>query len=167
MESPKAQNILCMSALRNSSGRRRQTLMPHDLPKAYDPAGLEDQWAEYWVREKLFAQPTPDSATDPVNLPDGQSPLYHSAAAAQRDGASAHGPYAQPDGDGHPHPLAAHERAARAVAAGHRPRGHRHADDGRAAVGEEGKTRQELAARPSSSASGSGSAIMAAPFSTR
>jgi valyl-tRNA synthetase len=33
--------------------------MPHDLPKAYDPAGLEDHWAEYWVREKLFAQPTP------------------------------------------------------------------------------------------------------------
>ncbi|MGA2351773.1 MAG: valine--tRNA ligase [Terracidiphilus sp.] len=33
--------------------------MPHDLPKAYDPADLEDHWAEYWVREKLFAQPTP------------------------------------------------------------------------------------------------------------
>ena len=36
------------------------TLMPHDLPKAYDPAAIEDHWAEYWVREKLFAQPTPD-----------------------------------------------------------------------------------------------------------
>jgi valyl-tRNA synthetase len=34
--------------------------MPHDLPKAYDPAAIEDHWAEYWVREKLFAQPTPD-----------------------------------------------------------------------------------------------------------
>jgi valyl-tRNA synthetase len=33
--------------------------MPHDLPKAYDPTDLEDHWAEYWVREKLFAQPTP------------------------------------------------------------------------------------------------------------
>src|SRR5579863_8280363 len=33
--------------------------MPHDLPKAYDPTAIEDQWAEYWVREKLFAQPTP------------------------------------------------------------------------------------------------------------
>jgi valyl-tRNA synthetase len=33
--------------------------MPHDLPKAYDPAIIEDHWAEYWVREKLFAQPTP------------------------------------------------------------------------------------------------------------
>jgi valyl-tRNA synthetase len=37
--------------------------MPHDLPKAYDPAAIEDRWAEYWVREKLFAQPTP-KATD-------------------------------------------------------------------------------------------------------
>jgi valyl-tRNA synthetase len=37
--------------------------MPHDLPKAYDPTVIEDQWAEYWVREKLFAQPTPDEYT--------------------------------------------------------------------------------------------------------
>ncbi|HMG88120.1 MAG TPA: valine--tRNA ligase [Terracidiphilus sp.] len=33
--------------------------MPHDLSKAYDPTAIEDHWAEYWVREKLFAQPTP------------------------------------------------------------------------------------------------------------
>jgi valyl-tRNA synthetase len=42
--------------------------MPHDLPKAYDPTGLEDHWAEYWVREKLFAQPTP--AVQPTNAED-------------------------------------------------------------------------------------------------
>jgi valyl-tRNA synthetase len=28
--------------------------MPHDLPKAYDPAAIEEHWAEYWVRENLF-----------------------------------------------------------------------------------------------------------------
>ena len=28
--------------------------MPHDLPKAYDPAAIEEHWAEYWVRESLF-----------------------------------------------------------------------------------------------------------------
>ncbi|HET6207652.1 MAG TPA: valine--tRNA ligase [Terracidiphilus sp.] len=33
--------------------------MPHDLPKAYDPAAIEDHWAGYWVHEKLFAQPAP------------------------------------------------------------------------------------------------------------
>ena len=36
--------------------------MPHDLPKAYDPTAIEDQWAGYWVREDLFAVPTPDPA---------------------------------------------------------------------------------------------------------
>jgi valyl-tRNA synthetase len=41
--------------------------MPHDLPKAYDPTAIEDHWAEYWVREKLFAQPTP------AGEPDGKS----------------------------------------------------------------------------------------------
>ena len=46
--------------------------MPHDLPKAYDPAAIEDHWAEYWVREKLFAQPTPDLAKERLN---GQSPF--------------------------------------------------------------------------------------------
>jgi valyl-tRNA synthetase len=35
--------------------------MPHDLSKAYDPAIIEDHWAEYWVRERLFAQPTPSA----------------------------------------------------------------------------------------------------------
>jgi valyl-tRNA synthetase len=31
--------------------------MPRDLPKAYDPAAIEDRWAAYWVEENLFAQP--------------------------------------------------------------------------------------------------------------
>ncbi|MDE3201311.1 MAG: valine--tRNA ligase [Acidobacteriota bacterium] len=34
--------------------------MPNDLPKAYDPTAIEDHWAEYWVREKLFTQPPPE-----------------------------------------------------------------------------------------------------------
>jgi valyl-tRNA synthetase len=33
--------------------------MPHELSKAYDPTAIEDHWAEYWVRENLFSQPTP------------------------------------------------------------------------------------------------------------
>src|SRR5258708_22897688 len=28
--------------------------MPRELPKAYDPTRIEDDWAEYWLREKLF-----------------------------------------------------------------------------------------------------------------
>ena len=46
--------------------------MPHDLPKAYDPTAIEDHWAEYWVRENLFAQSTPESDRDGEG-PDGQS----------------------------------------------------------------------------------------------
>jgi valyl-tRNA synthetase len=46
--------------------------MPHDLPKAYDPTAIEDHWAEYWVRENLFAQPTPSTKPKKEGL-DGQS----------------------------------------------------------------------------------------------
>src|SRR5262252_10057239 len=41
--------------------------MPHDLPKAYEPAAIEARWAEYWIKENLFAAPTPaQSDTRPV-----------------------------------------------------------------------------------------------------
>jgi len=45
--------------------------MPHDLPKAYDPTAIEDHWAEYWVREKLFAQPASATTSKDQGL-DGQ-----------------------------------------------------------------------------------------------
>jgi valyl-tRNA synthetase len=35
--------------------------MSHELPKAYDPSVIEERWAEYWVRERLFDVPTPQS----------------------------------------------------------------------------------------------------------
>lgn len=38
--------------------------MPHDLPKSYDPSAIEDRWADYWVKEKLFLAPTPGEAED-------------------------------------------------------------------------------------------------------
>src|ERR1700744_761637 len=37
--------------------------MPRDLPKAYDPAAIEDRWAAYWVEENLFAQPLAGGAS--------------------------------------------------------------------------------------------------------
>jgi valyl-tRNA synthetase len=36
-----------------------------NLPKAYDPSIIEQRWADYWIRERLFDVPTPDA-------PDGQ-----------------------------------------------------------------------------------------------
>ena len=53
-----------MGIWRTFSGGSTEDQMPHDLPKAYDPTAIEDHWAEYWVRENLFAQPTPDSLDD-------------------------------------------------------------------------------------------------------
>ncbi|HEY6445470.1 MAG TPA: valine--tRNA ligase [Acidobacteriaceae bacterium] len=32
-----------------------------ELPKAYDPAAIEDRWAAYWVSERLFEVKTPSS----------------------------------------------------------------------------------------------------------
>jgi valyl-tRNA synthetase len=33
------------------------------LPKAYDPSTIEERWAEYWVRERIFDVATPDAAS--------------------------------------------------------------------------------------------------------
>jgi valyl-tRNA synthetase len=38
--------------------------MSHELPKAYDPTAIEERWAEYWVRERLFDVPTPQDTSD-------------------------------------------------------------------------------------------------------
>jgi valyl-tRNA synthetase len=36
----------------------------HELPKAYDPSVIEERWAEYWVKERLFDVPTPQSTQE-------------------------------------------------------------------------------------------------------
>src|SRR5260370_24143458 len=38
--------------------------MSHELPKAYDPSVIEERWAEYWSKERLFDVPTPKSTQD-------------------------------------------------------------------------------------------------------
>ncbi len=38
--------------------------MSQELPKAYDPSVIEERWAEYWVRERLFDVPTPTDTGD-------------------------------------------------------------------------------------------------------
>ncbi|HEX4576590.1 MAG TPA: valine--tRNA ligase [Edaphobacter sp.] len=35
-----------------------------ELPKAYDPSVIEERWAEYWVKERLFDVLTPQSTQD-------------------------------------------------------------------------------------------------------
>src|SRR5512146_3052741 len=44
--------------------------MPHELPKAYEPGAIEARWAEYWVKEKLFAaKPATDRPVFTLLLP--------------------------------------------------------------------------------------------------
>jgi valyl-tRNA synthetase len=45
--------------------------MPEELPKAYDPALIEDKWARFWVDEQIFHVPTPEPST----LNPGPSPF--------------------------------------------------------------------------------------------
>ena len=40
-----------------------EATMPHDLPKSYDPAAIEDRWAAYWVAERIFEQVAPPAGT--------------------------------------------------------------------------------------------------------
>jgi valyl-tRNA synthetase len=40
--------------------------MPRDLPKAYDPAAIEDRWAAYWVEEDLFSVPHAEASSSPA-----------------------------------------------------------------------------------------------------
>jgi valyl-tRNA synthetase len=42
--------------------------MPHELSKAYDPAEIEQRWAEYWVSEKLFHVSTPASGANVYSI---------------------------------------------------------------------------------------------------
>jgi valyl-tRNA synthetase len=43
--------------------------MAHELPKTYDPGGIEPRWAEYWVAEKLFSVPTPQPGSEAAQAP--------------------------------------------------------------------------------------------------
>ena len=105
--------------------------------------------------EHLFDVPTPRDGEDVKN------PLRPASSAAQRDRPPAHGPHAQPDGDGHPDPLAPHARRHAPSDPRHRPRRHRHADDGRAPARRrrQNQPRGDWAARRSPSASGLEAAI--------
>ncbi len=41
-----------------------EQLPSNELPKAYDPSTIEQRWADYWVNERLFDVPTPQSTQD-------------------------------------------------------------------------------------------------------
>jgi len=57
------------------------TPMSHELPKAYDPSVIEERWAEYWVRERLFDVATPEDAAPNTSqdAPPATSPAHTSS----------------------------------------------------------------------------------------
>ena len=57
--------------------------MPHDLPKAYEPAAIEDHWAEYWVREKIFDVPTPSPARSVTSSRNAEIRLPHPSGSSE------------------------------------------------------------------------------------
>ncbi len=42
--------------------------MPHELSKAYDPAEIEQRWAEYWIAENLFHAATPSDGANVFSI---------------------------------------------------------------------------------------------------
>ena len=39
--------------------RSKHVLMPHELPKAYEPGAIEARWADFWIQQRLFEVATP------------------------------------------------------------------------------------------------------------
>ena len=95
------------------------------LDKTFTPRQIETRLYEGWERAGAFA-------CDPGLQRDA---LHHHDPAAERHRQPAHGPCADLHHPGHADPLAADAGPRRAVAAGHRPCRHRHADGGGAAAG--------------------------------
>jgi valyl-tRNA synthetase len=71
---PESQNI----PLAPSTGQSSADASASSLPKAYDPSIIERRWAEYWVSEKLFEVPSPETVS---GAPSMQSMGGKSAAA--------------------------------------------------------------------------------------
>ncbi len=136
--------------------------MSIELPKAYEPTDVETRWYPFWLSRR---------ATSRADASSTKPPYSHRPAAAQRHRLAAPGPRAHRDHPGHPDALEADERLQRALAAGHRPRRHRHPDGGGEGAQEDREARRATtwAARSSSSASGRGrrSTAPASASSTR
>ena len=94
----------------------------------------------------------------------GRGTVHDRHPAAERDRLAPHGARPQQHDPGHPLPLRAHARQGRAVAAGHGPCRHRHADGRRAPARRSARSSAATsAATNSSSGSGSGRRSPAAP----
>ena len=86
----------------------------------YEPAAVEERWYPEWEKRGYFR--------DRSHI--GQAAVLHRHPAAQRHRLAAHGPRLHQHAPGRPDPLQADGRLRHALAAGHRPRRHRHPGGG-------------------------------------
>ncbi len=98
--------------------------MSTELNKSFEPAAIEAKWAPRWEASGAAA-PT---------LEAGKPSFSIQLPPPERHRHAAHGPRLQPHDHGCADPHAPHERFQHALAAGHGPRRHRHADRCRAPV---------------------------------
>ena len=59
----------------------------NELPKAYDPALIEQKWATFWVDEKIFNVATPPPPEDFSSRPEAQSAAVERPASRTTTGA--------------------------------------------------------------------------------
>ncbi len=52
------------TTLQNDPAMNEPQPARRELPKAYDPAAIEDRWARYWVDERLFEVSTPETGPE-------------------------------------------------------------------------------------------------------
>ena len=129
---------------------------PCRMDKTYHPAAIERRIYDEWEARGYFA---------PAG---GGDALLHHDPAAQRHRHPAHGSRLPAHAHGRADPLSPHARFPGAVAAGHRPRRHRHADGRGAAAQCRGPQAPGHRPRGSSSrGSGNGRSSPAAPSAGR
>ena len=98
------------------------------MPKAYDPEPVEERWYATLGGGRLV----------PSRGQPRRRAVLHRDPAAQRHRLAAHGPRLRALADRRHHPPEADAGLRRPLAAGHRPRRHRHPERGRAGAGQGG-----------------------------
>src|ERR1039457_6682498 len=63
-----------------SPGASPSEFSDRNLPKAYDPSAIEQRWADYWVRERLFEVPTPATTPGATGAPHLDSEMWEGSA---------------------------------------------------------------------------------------
>ena len=118
---------MCWRASRSEEGTRRR-MAEVSMEARYAPHEVEERLMKAWLARSAFHA----SADDPRPV------LRHLHPAAERHRVAPHGARPQRHHPGHPHPLSPPARLQHPVGGRHRPRRHRHAEQGGGPIGRRG-----------------------------